>query len=390
VSSAMRTVTWANEIAKENKVEVFTKNWLEVKNNSVNDSSLNTANYECTKEGLVKVHYLPYIKKKELNYILTSLIGNFPNDYNIVQWKKIIEQKVKLSQVDTVILSCHPYSSLKLAYILKKKYRHINFVVDFRDYINNNLLNDNFSFKWGSKILFKINLIWITHYLKKVNTIISVNKSILKKYEEVFEGKTEIIYNGYYEEAFNKVANVSLNQKFTISLAGSLYIVQDISILCEGLTLFLNSVNNEKVEVNFWGINLIEGVVEKLKKALPDCCINYTDRIPYSEILVKIKKSHILFYVGWKGWKGIYSGKIFDYLGAKRNILIAPNDEDVIEELLKETGAGFATNSAQEFCNYLVKHYENWQKGIYEYNGNISIIEKYTRENQAKKILYFI
>ena len=77
-------------------------------------------------------------------------------------------------------------------------------------------------------------------------------------------------------------------------------------------------------------------------------------------------------------------GKIFDYLGARKNIIIAPSDNDVMEKLVKETGAGITADSVGEFVHALEGLYREWKEsGTIRYKGKQEAIEYYTRENQT-------
>ena len=93
---------------------------------------------------------------------------------------------------------------------------------------------------------------------------------------------------------------------------------------------------------------------------------------------------------GWKGWKGIYSGKIFEYLGAKKNILIAPNDGDVLEKLINYTNSGKLANTPQEMTAILSNWYSQWKRHEIEYHGIDKRINEFTRESQAEKVLQLL
>ena len=174
------------------------------------------------------------------------------------------------------------------------------------------------------------------------------------------------------------------NQKsnFEISIIGTLYPQQNIDIILDAIKLFLKT--NENTKFNFIGTDVIDVVGKHIKKKLnhPNCI--FSSRIPREKVLDIMKSTDILIYMGWKGYKGVYSSKIFEYLGAKRNILIAPSDEDVIENLLIETNAGEVANTPEEVCAYFERKYFEWEsKGILDYHGIDEKIDFYSRENQA-------
>lgn len=63
-------------------------------------------------------------------------------------------------------------------------------------------------------------------------------------------------------------------------------------------------------------------------------------RFPSQQSLDIQKRSQLLLILAWdnKKEKGVYTGKIFDYLAAKRPILSIGSSEDVISKLLASTG----------------------------------------------------
>jgi len=85
--------------------------------------------------------------------------------------------------------------------------------------------------------------------------------------------------------------------------------------------------------------------------------------------------------------KGIYTGKVFEYLGARRPILVIPRTEGVLDELMEETGAGVAASSEEELIMLLAKWYDEFlTTGSLKYRGKEEAISKYTREQQARKL----
>jgi hypothetical protein len=171
------------------------------------------------------------------------------------------------------------------------------------------------------------------------------------------------------------------------------YIVQDLNILLKGLEkfLFYNINNGNNINVNFIGAGSVSEIKELITEKLNFKNVLITNKIERKKAIEIGKKSHILIYAGWKNYKGVYSGKIFEYLGLKNNILIAPKDNGVIDNLLKETKAGISVNTSEEVFYYLQNNYQHWleYKNI-KYYGIPEKINCYTRENQNKKILNFI
>ena len=88
-----------------------------------------------------------------------------------------------------------------------------------------------------------------------------------------------------------------------------------------------------------------------------------------------------------KTQKGAYTGKIFEYLAARRPILaIGGQRGDVVERLLLETKAGVFVPEIADIKNYLKDLYLEYQKeGKVIYRGDWAEISKYSQREMARK-----
>ena len=124
-----------------------------------------------------------------------------------------------------------------------------------------------------------------------------------------------------------------------------------------------------------------------IENNLPAEITKVTDRVPRYQAIRKTLESHVLFHGGWRGFRGMASGKIYEYLGAGRNILIAPNDYDVIEQIIKDTGTGKFADTPAEFAKVLNDWFEEWKTtGKLAFAGKPEKIKNYTREKQAENL----
>lgn len=402
--SGLRTESWARALANSGiDVTVFTRIWntREIKVEAITGSTDYQDKIIRQSENIQFV-YLPYKKpweplsvpgKKIYNSFL-ALTGRYSSEADIVQWFAEIQEAHKKKPFTHILTSCHPFSSLILLHKLQKRFPGCITLCDFRDYININLLNPGVSFSLFSKIIIGVQQKWITHYVKKIPLITTASESISEKFREVHGCKqVTTIYNGFEAGLFEDGEEQMQNELFNVSLIGTLYNFQDIDFMLEGILGFLNrnSTGND-IMINFIGVDYYPKVSGQIRNKLKDFenRIQITPRLKRSTAISIMKKSAVLFYVGWKGWKGIYSGKIFEYLGAKKNILIAPNDGDVLEKLINYTNSGKLANTPAEMTAILCEWYEQWKTGEMVYSGIDERIKEFTRESQAKKILQLV
>jgi hypothetical protein len=393
--SGLRTQSWAEYFAQQGiAVDVCTRTWQHNSANySVNALEADTQNttLQSTPAPTGTHYFLPYknqnnINSNKLYYLFTALKGNFNNEANICQqWLQPIQQIVNKNNYNAIITSCHPYSSLKL---LSKLQTTALKITDCRDYINNNLLNPTYKFKLPTKLLFAMHEVWLKHYFKKIHFGVGASPSITKKINLLApQLAATTILNGFEQNLFKNITPQP-TPTFNISIVGLLYTSQNLALMVQGFNQFLAQVQNPStIQINFYGLATNPAAANFVTENAGAFTANYTitNKIPRQQVLQHMANSQVLFYIGWLGWQGIYSGKIFEYLAAQRNILIAPSDADVLENLITETQAGKLANTPQQMCAHLQTWYQQWQtQGYCNYQGNTQKINAYTREAQAK------
>ena len=85
--------------------------------------------------------------------------------------------------------------------------------------------------------------------------------------------------------------------------------------------------------------------------------------------------------------KGVFTGKIFDYLACLKPIIALVDKTDVAAGLIAECNAGFIAeyNNVREVEKAILSAYQLWQKKK-SLNYNIDLIRKHRRKNQVRKL----
>ena len=110
--------------------------------------------------------------------------------------------------------------------------------------------------------------------------------------------------------------------------------------------------------------------------------------MPRTEALRVQRESQILFLLGWdgEGGEGILTGKLFDYLGARRPILAMGGPGGEMERLLRETGAGVFCSSPETAAEFLENSIRDWRAdGKVPYGGREQEIMKYSHREMARR-----
>jgi glycosyltransferase involved in cell wall biosynthesis len=291
--------------------------------------------------------------------------------------------------VDYILATAFPMNTIKLGHILARKF-NVPFIADFRDLWDNRLLSADYRPPPAARIQNFFYESYLKKWLGNADLITAVSQPLADEAKRLApHAKTLVVTNGFeahlFAEARRRYAPPA--GKFVFSVIGTLEPQLDLSVMTRGLNLFLRNKDLSEIELNFVGSGVVPEVKRYLAAELPPECTNITDRIARTEAIRKMIESHVLFHAGWRGLRGIASGKLYEYLGAGRNVLIAPGDRDVMERIVTETGAGRVADSPEQFAGIMDSWFAEWKKnGTVEYGGIDEKIRVYTREKQAEKL----
>jgi len=303
-------------------------------------------------------------------------------------WKnpafRIARKLLAKERFDAIISSSSPVISHIIANKLKRKYK-IPWIADLRDLWTQ---NHNYPYPWWRKIFEKQ---LETKTLLGANVLITVSSvwaeklKILHKRETVYT-----ITNGFDPEKVN-IHPVKLTSKFTITYTGQIYSgKQDPLKLLVALNKLISEevIDPQNIEVRFYGReeNWLKKEIEKYNLT---SIVRQFGQVPREVVFKKQWESQILLLFNWEDprEKGLYTGKVFEYLAARRPILITGGyGGDVLEELIKETKAGVYCPNVEDVEKVLKNFYlEYKQKGKVDYTGDWKKIEKYNYREMARK-----
>ena len=291
--------------------------------------------------------------------------------------------------VDFILATAIPMNIIRLGSRLAKKF-NIPFIADFRDLWDNNLLADDFKPSFVDRFQRFIYERHLRDWLREARLVTSVSEPLVDEVKRLApHSKTMVVTNGFEADLFSDAQkqNRPPQDQFVFSVIGTLEERLDLSVMLDGLDLFLVGKDPAEVKLNFIGAAVVPKVKEIIQLHLGENLANITERVCRSEAIRHMTRSHVLFHAGWRGYRGIASGKIYEYLGAKRNILIAPNDKDVMERIIRTTRAGRVAENHEEFAEVLNGWFNEWKAtGDLAYHGLDDKIGRYTREVQAEKL----
>ncbi len=398
-----RVKSFVESLNKKNySVTVFTRQWTGEESTWLDYiSSSREQEIVVKSENENEIYYLPF---KELEYPKTRIISKLVTLYKLcrghLQAEVGLQQfnfinaycKKHRKEIKFILISSPPYNLIKIGYKIYKELK-IPFIADIRDYENNRILDD---LRGGlrSRLDFSLNNFWMRRWVKKAQLISVVNKEFFHHFKQ-YNKKVIEIRNGFSQSNFTEISSrISKDpQKFQIGLIGTIYPQQDYKMLFEVVRKFLDENKGDHIIIKLIGLKSIEAVSNEVANILSnDPRVIITGRVSFEHATQELLKSDLLVYPAWKGSKGRYSTKIFEYLGSGNKILICPGDDDVIDELVKDGGKGFVANTFNEALDYLNVCYQMKLNADYylpTYSTVQSVLQ-YSREYQNDLLIHEI
>jgi glycosyltransferase involved in cell wall biosynthesis len=242
-------------------------------------------------------------------------------------YKKAIEV-LERENIDSVITTSPPHSTQLIGLKLKETL-NIKWIADLRDpwtdiYYYKSMLHT----KWAKRK----DLNYEKKVIEKSDKIVVVSDSIkqllINKSNLIKESKIHVIPNGFDEDDF-LVLSTNKNKKFILSYVGT--ITKDYP-----LDSIKKSITNLNINLEF------TGKADEPTKYLLNGIAGFNNYVKHKESINLLLASDMLLLVIPKiaNNKGILTGKLFEYLGARKPILcIGPTDGDAAK-IIQECKAG--------------------------------------------------
>ena len=312
-----------------------------------------------------EIYYLPYksslrdrvflssknsLFKKYLSKFLTIITMLFELvNYRFIPYSNFynftLDYLKKHKDVQALMTSANPFIQFKFCHLLHKQ-TGIPWIADYRDAWTTNkmavqvrginkalyFLQSKFEKKWCSTAAF----------------FTTVSDNYVEQISEFLKIPGHTILNGYDDEV--TCSEFSDSKNFHIVHNGTLYYNQPIEEILNLIIENNKKENNLKIHIHFPGLGFDPKQTFRVKQVMigHEKYLHITNWLPKQEVLELQKKADLLLMLSYKGFKGIPSSKLYEYIGLRKNILHYPNDKDVIEQILNDTKLGINCDSIQE------------------------------------------
>ena len=285
-------------------------------------------------------------------------------------------------KVELILSTGGPFSSHIVASKLSKE-TGIPWIADYRDLWTLNSCYNN------SKLRRFFECRLERSALQNASKIVTISNPLASMQASFLGMPVYTVTNGFDQGDYSK--QVKADTTLSIVYTGILYEgYRTPSALFEALRLLLqkNLIETSKLEIHFYGAN--KPYLQNLLMGTGlDDMVHLHDSIPFEECVRRQQSATILLFLNWNDLeqKGLYSGKIFEYLGARRPILAFPrNPDSVVDQLLERTNAGVLCDTPEEIATQLKEWYDTFYSfDELPYNGVDDEILKFDRRNQARQ-----
>jgi glycosyltransferase involved in cell wall biosynthesis len=332
---------------------------------------------------------LPIHKNKQdrIDLIINLWQELFAYPDSLSHWRKIAirlgDELAATECFDAIISSSGPPTCNLIAKDLKEKH-DLPWIADFRD-----LWTQNHYYRYSKFRRFLEQRLELKT-LSSADALTTVSRPLSEKLKQFHKGKdVYVITNGFDPDNIN--CSSPLKTKFTITYTGLIYRgFQDPEPLFIALRDLIDDdlINPEYISVEFYG-NEPAWLVRDIRKYNLENIVKTFGLISRDSSLEKQRRSHLLLLLTWNDpqEKGIYTGKIFDYLAAQRPILsIGRTSGCVAEQLLKETNSGVHCCTDEDIKYAIMNAFAEFKgHNTVSYHGNLSRINLYSHVEMAKR-----
>jgi glycosyltransferase involved in cell wall biosynthesis len=180
--------------------------------------------------------------------------------------------------------------------------------------------------------------------LKAADAITVISPGMEKDFNSIHPREYFVIPNGFDAEDMHGLSEIKVNQKkFVISHIGSLTKTRNPVQLWEALKQLVAEDKKFEAVLEIRNVGKMDvSALDSLRKAGLEKYLNNFDYLPHSEVLIEQRKAALLLLLinDTPNAKLILTGKLFEYLAARRPVIcIGPKDGDAAK-VIRETGSG--------------------------------------------------
>lgn len=298
---------------------------------------------------------------------------------------KFLDRYLQEHPVDAIVSTGPPHSTHMVALNIKNKHR-IPWLADFRDpWTNIDFYDKLMLTKWADRK----HHILESKVLGSASKVVTVSQSWAEDFQNLAGVKPTVITNGYDPQDFEHAGLVPLDDKFTLTHAGSLNHDRNPTTLWKVLGELVREHAGFEDDLE---IKLIGQVDLSAHQVLEEQDLNSNLRsinnLPHHQVVDELMRSRVLLLLlnNTSNIDGIIPGKLYEYLGARRPVLCIGKETGDAARIIHETNSGFVVDFEDhaKLKNIILEFYHAFKAGTLMVNSKH--IEKYSRKILAGQI----
>jgi len=298
---------------------------------------------------------------------------------------------IKSKKVDLIYVTSPPHSSHLIGWVLSKLTRK-PWVADFRD----DWLEYEKMRKVYSSLHLRLERALADRAFSSTSFIIAISEFQKQTHQKNYPQakRIEVIYNGYDAQDLDESSQKEhrwLDSKFHICHSGYFY-PKTAFPLFEILREFFaeNPDLREKIQVDLVGYLEEEYKDWIIQNQLGEIIKSWGYREHESAINFLLKSHLLLHLIGSNGdfWKGVVTGKLFEYLASGKPIISLAPPQGEVEKIIQQAKSGWVFNPQdhQGIKNKLKESYELFLKGELKVEQDKLFIQEFERKRLTYKL----
>lgn len=298
---------------------------------------------------------------------------------------KYLKRYLKENHIDAIVSTGPPHTTHLIALKVAKQF-NIPWLADFRDpWTNIDFYDKLMLTNWADKKHKRLEKL----VLNTANQVVTVSWSWAQDFKAICGRMPMVITNGFDPEDFKQAGQIPLDQKFTITHAGSLNDDRNPHILWEVLRELCASdaefANN--LELKFIG-QLSPLALQEANAAGLENNLNLIANLPHAEVVKHEMQAQVLLLPlnDTPNIDGVVPGKLYEYLGSQRPILCIGKPTGDSAKIIQETHAGMVADfqDKETLKQILTSYYQAYKNG--QLKAESTHYEKYSRKLLAGQI----
>lgn len=298
--------------------------------------------------------------------------------YAVKKGLEIIEQE----NIELIFSTSPPQTTALIGKRLAAK-SGVKWIADFRDPWLEIVYYQNVERSFLTK---KVDALLEKKTIKDADALVTISKDIVKLFQaKADKQRVELIPNGFDESDFEKIDGKK-NKCLTVAYTGAMSKDRVPYPLINAINRLVFEDDIKNIKLDFAGRFCKEFHDEISNNNLSEF-ISIKNFIPHKESTKMLQSSDLLLLVidNVANNKGILTGKLFEYMGCRKQIIaIGPTDGDAAH-IIEETNCGTVIDydDSDRAYEILKKAYIEWEKGESNYMFQV---DQYSRKNLTKQL----